>query len=211
MSFILDALKKSETERQEQSVSEFSSVPSSTGEASPLRWLWLLAALLLINVAVLVGILMKRGDSPASPTTAVTAAPADVAATVVAPPPTAKATQSFEERVANAVVERPPVSQVSQDLPQAVPQSVPQVIDAPASTSRAPTLDQLRLNGSISLPELHLDIHVFSDNPAERFVFINMSKYREGERLAAGPQVSEITPDGVILEDQGQAFLLPRE
>ncbi|MDA1064218.1 MAG: hypothetical protein O2907_07815, partial [Proteobacteria bacterium] len=89
MSFILDALKKSETERQEQSVSEFSSVPSSTGEASPLRWLWLLAALLLINVAVLVGILMKRGDSPASPTTAVTAAPADVAATVVAPPPAA--------------------------------------------------------------------------------------------------------------------------
>ena len=37
MSFILDALKKSETERQEQSAAEFSSVPSSSGGANPLR------------------------------------------------------------------------------------------------------------------------------------------------------------------------------
>ena len=32
MSFILDALKKSETERQEQTGAEFSNVPSSSGD-----------------------------------------------------------------------------------------------------------------------------------------------------------------------------------
>ena len=64
------------------------------------------------------------------------------------------------------------------------------------------TIDELRLSGSLQLPELHLDIHVFADDPAERFVFINMSKYREKSRL---------TPDGVVLEHQGRRFLLPRE
>jgi general secretion pathway protein B len=57
------------------------------------------------------------------------------------------------------------------------------------------------LNGS-----LRLDVHVFSEQPAERFVFVNMQKYREGERLQEGPQLDEITPDGVILSLGGQRF-----
>ena len=56
MSFILDALKKSETERQEQSNSEFASVPSRSDNPNSLRWLWILGALLLVNVAVLLGL-----------------------------------------------------------------------------------------------------------------------------------------------------------
>jgi general secretion pathway protein B len=69
----------------------------------------------------------------------------------------------------------------------------------------------LRLDGSLQLPALHLDIHVFADDPAERFVFINMTKYRENSQLDEGPVVTEITTDGVILEHQGRTFLLPRE
>jgi hypothetical protein len=46
---------------------------------------------------------------------------------------------------------------------------------------------------------------------ADRFVFINMNKHREGARIEAGPVIKEITPDGVILQHQGQTFLLPRE
>ena len=58
---------------------------------------------------------------------------------------------------------------------------------------------------------MHLDIHVFSGQPAERFVFVNMSKYTESATLAEGPTVREITPDGVVLDYQGRRFLLPRE
>ena len=46
MSFILEALKKSETERQQQGSAEFSSVPTSSEKPNPARWLWLLAVLL---------------------------------------------------------------------------------------------------------------------------------------------------------------------
>ena len=198
MSFILDALKKSETERQEQSAAEFSSVPSSSGGANPLRWLWLLAALLLINAAVLVGILVRPADGPASQPA--TAPPEDVAAAAAVP--------SFEDRVANAVIERPPATPASQPEPHT---TAAQPAAVQPATPNVPTFDQLRLNGSLNLPDLHLDIHVYSDDPAERFVFINMNKHREGARIEAGPEIRQITTDGVLLEYQGQTFLLPRE
>ena len=80
-----------------------------------------------------------------------------------------------------------------------------------ASAQRVATIDELRLDGQLQLPDLHLDIHVYSDAPEERFVFINMVKHRERSRLDEGPVVSEITPEGVILDYQGRTFLLPRE
>ena len=69
----------------------------------------------------------------------------------------------------------------------------------------------MRTNGTVEIPDLHLDIHVYSDAPEDRFVFINMSKHRENSQLSEGPRVEEITPDGVILEYRGTSFLLPRD
>jgi len=74
-----------------------------------------------------------------------------------------------------------------------------------------PTIHQLRADGVLVLPDLHLDIHVYSENPDDRFVFINMSRQDEGSQLDAGPVVEEITADGVVLTYQGLTFLLPRD
>ena len=70
---------------------------------------------------------------------------------------------------------------------------------------------ELRASGALQLPDLHLDIHVYSQNPADRFVFINMSKYREQSRLTEGPLVKEIRSDGVLLEHRDREFILYRE
>ena len=59
MSFILDALKKSENERQEHRSAEFASVPSGKASEGPPRWLWILVALLAVNVVVLLGLLLR--------------------------------------------------------------------------------------------------------------------------------------------------------
>lgn len=207
MSFILDALKKSETERQEQGSAEFSSVPISSGNRSPARWLWLLAALLAVNFAVLIGILLKPDAA---------SKPQPVASTDLVPA-TEATTSPFEDRVASAIKDRPaatpPARQASNEETAVAsaappPQRVAQPVDR---SSPVATIDELRLDGSLQLPELHLDIHVYSDDPAERFVFINMDKHREDSRIDAGAVVREITPDGVILEYQGRRFLLPRE
>jgi hypothetical protein len=38
-----------------------------------------------------------------------------------------------------------------------------------------------------------------------------MRKYQEGETTKEGPSVERITPDGVILNQRGLRFLLPRQ
>ncbi|MEM7430815.1 MAG: general secretion pathway protein GspB [Pseudomonadota bacterium] len=228
MSFILDALKKSETERQQQGQAEFSAVPTAPAQSGPSRWLWVLGLLLLINIVVLIGILTRPdvslSNEPASNRSAVDAASAPGSAT------TASAPASFEDRVAQAMESQPSITEPIADdgesgtapldmaaaeptatsPPSSLPSSTAILSSAPTSNS-VPTIDQLRLEGSLNLPQLHIDIHVFSEIPADRFVFINMSKYRENERTAEGPVVSEITRDGVILSHQGRRFLLPRE
>jgi len=209
MSFILDALKKSETERQQQSSAEFSSVPASSGSPNPARWLWMLGLLLLVNFAVLIGILLK-------PSATEDAVPLENVAE-----PAATSSGGFEEQVAEAIDNR--AAQQSASLPQneeppatVVARPTPSPAPAPTTSSRVteaavPTMDELRLEGTLQIAEMHLDIHVFSEVPKERFVFINMNKHREGSQTAEGPVVREIRTDGVLLEYQGRVFLLPRE
>jgi general secretion pathway protein B len=81
----------------------------------------------------------------------------------------------------------------------------------PVSTATLPTIYQLQASGELLLPELHVDIHVFSEVAKDRFVFINMTKLKEGSQLAEGPLVEEITSDGVVLSHDGTRFLLPRD
>ncbi len=201
MSFILDALKKSETERQQQTGAEFSNVPSSSGEPQSFRWLWILALLLLVNVIILFGILMRDEKVPDTP-----------APVVQAPVQRSQpASTSFEDRVEEARQNQPapdpvPPSQTA----TATPVEAPPQQKSP-NRPRLMTIDELRLNGTLQLPELHIDIHVYAEDPAERFVFINMKKQRENSQLDEGPIVTEITTDGVILKHQGSTFLLPRE
>jgi general secretion pathway protein B len=61
------------------------------------------------------------------------------------------------------------------------------------------------------LPDLHLDVHVYATKPSERFVYINMRKYQEGNTLAEGPVLEHIRRDGVVLNYRGLRFLLPRQ
>ncbi len=202
MSFILDALKKSETERQQSGGAEFASVPVASGAPPAPRWLWILGALLAVNVAALLGLLLRPDPEPTS-----VPALADVAA----PPPDATTVPSFAERVAAAKDNRPSVPEpTTTEPPLAAPERAPKPAARPEGTP-VPTFAALRASGELQIADLHLDIHVYSGEPRERFVFVNMAKHREGSTLAEGPVVREITHDGVILEHQGSVFLLPRE
>lgn len=206
MSFILDALRKSETDRQLQGSAEFSGVPAGSGSPSLPRWLWILGALLAVNLVVLLGLLFWPSDKSAS----LQSIPVTEARTRVANGP------SFEERVAAARQIEParqesavaPRQEVRTPPPAAATELAP---SAPPNSGILPTIHTLRANGTIALPELHLDIHVYSEIPADRFVFINMSKQREKSQLTEGPVVKEITPEGVVLDHRGTSFLLPRE
>lgn len=209
MSFILDALKKSESDRQQSSGAEFTGVPSRPGEDHPYKWLWILALLLAVNFAALLIVLLRPGAEPETAGQA-GATPAEESAAATPTP----ADSSFEQQLARAREAHEQREQTAATSDEPVPGEPP----APVSSSARPpvpsqnvrTIDELRLDGALQLEELHLDIHVYSDEPAERFVFINMVKHREGSQLSEGPTVNAITPEGVILDHQGTTFLLPR-
>lgn len=55
---------------------------------------------------------------------------------------------------------------------------------------------------------LVLNAHVFSEYPEDRFVLLNMRKYREGDQMSEGPYLEEITLDGVIFAVPNGRFRL---
>jgi general secretion pathway protein B len=207
MSFILDALKKSETERQRQNAPGFTDVPDATDPPRAPRWLWVLGALLAINLIVLLGVMLRPELWPGTDI----AEPADVAPAAAA----ADRGASFSEMVEEA--KKKQTGPLANESPGPTANEQPEArtppdVKTPATVAQIyATFNELRANGTIVLPDLHLDIHVYSEQPADRFVFVNMNKYREHATLTEGPLVKEITPEGVILEHQGAGFLLPRE
>ena len=68
-----------------------------------------------------------------------------------------------------------------------------------------------KVSHNFYLPDLHIDIHVYSENAAERFVFVNMKKYDEGSFLDEGTLIKAITEEGVVLEQNDISFLLPNK
>jgi general secretion pathway protein B len=206
MSFILDALKKSEADRQRKNRPDSAPVATGTPEPSSSRWLHIVGALLVINVIVLLVVFLKPESSDAPPTVAVVPEPVEEP-------------DSFRDLVANAKDRRTDAAAPEVEPPQESVQAGTTEPSVAVPITPAPSVsnymhrsfNEVRADGTVQLPELHLDLHVYNGKPAERFVFINMSKYEEKATLSEGPMVIEIVPEGVILEYLGTRFLLPRE
>ena len=103
----------------------------------------------------------------------------------------------------------PPMDYESAALAAEPPPGPPAVVSTQRSTSNLPTADEFAARAG--LPEMRLELHVYSTNPQQRFVFINGHKYQQGDSTQEGATVDEVTPDGVILNARGNRFLLPRD
>jgi general secretion pathway protein B len=227
MSFILDALKKSELERQRQSMPGLMDAPASLRRGRLPLWAILLGSLLAVNIVVLIIVLMRNG-APALATTSPkqNASPADIkppvvdehfsplnAAPVYAPEipvPPAETTSASTASTA-ALIEPRAIAQRA--APHAFRRPDPVLTDEEATDNDEvlPSINEINLTGAQALPEMHLDVHVYATKPAERFVFINMRKYKEGNTLQEGPVLERIRRDGVVLNYQGVRFILPRQ
>lgn len=96
------------------------------------------------------------------------------------------------------------------DAPYAAPPAAPAAQPAAAPARDAlPGADELTARGS--LPALHLDLHVYATQPQQRFIFVNSRKYREGDTLAEGPVIEQITADGAVLNFRGSRFKLAND
>jgi general secretion pathway protein B len=240
MSFILDALKKSEIERQRQSIPGLVDSGIVRARARLPVWAIALCALLAINLLVLLFVL-ARGlmQAPSASGTQPTAEPKragaetgpNAAGTEVPAPdaPGADAQSTHFSPLDSAPLYAPeiPVTAAPVPLPVAPKAASSGSFGAHAPHRRdplltdedyktddeevLPTINEINLTGAQALPELHLDVHVYATRSAERFVYVNMRKYHEGATLQEGPTVERIRRDGVILNYHALRFLLPRQ
>jgi len=211
MSFILDALKKSEIERQRQTVPGLMDTRSPTRRNRLPLWAVALGALLVVNLLALTWVLWHRRSS-APPPPAVAAKPAT---TTTAPaahfsPLDAAPEYAPEIPVPSAADQRPASHETAPAAHRPDP-LLSEANDPPENQEILPSISELNLTGAQALPELHLDVHVYATKPSERFVYINMRKYHEGSVLQEGPKVERIRRDGVVLNYQGLRFILPRQ
>lgn len=211
MSFILDALKKAEAERNRH----IAPVLMDARVAPPRRglpaWAWLLGAVLLLNLLVLSWLLWRAPAStlPSSEAVASEAqsAPQSAPGTVPAPASGAPATAPL-----------PPPAPATPPVPVTPPTAPPPAATGtapraggsaplPHDFDRLPSLHELRTAG-VALPELQLNLHVYDPAPAYRSVLLNGLRLREGEFTPNGVKVEAITPVGVVLEAAGRRFRL---
>jgi len=218
MSFILDALRKSEHERQRSAIPGLAQVPSATANPEIPRWVLPVIGVLAAAVLVLGGAWWQstRGADGATATAAASRRtvelpqPTPQTGATVAPPaappraPLAEATQPSTSS--------PPAAASTTLEDAATDPAVTSDESAPAA-AREPTLPSaaaLAAEG-VTVPPLRLDLLAYSERRGDRFVFINGRKYVEGERLPEGLVLEAVEPRGAVLSHLGRRFLLVPE
>jgi general secretion pathway protein B len=238
MSFILDALRKSENERARQNgpaLLEARVLPPRRGVPV---WAIVVGVVLAANLAVLTWVVLRTSSTPAPvaapPQTASVPAPAPAPAPAQAPaatpvqpanPPPAAAPPSLSQPTVAAPppsfapASPPPGAAVVNpaDYAPARPagSTPPRPAAPPARASTNgygldPTLPSASdLTASGSgLPAMRLSLHAYADDPADRYVLINSQRLREGETTSEGARVEAIAPEGALMSWRGQRFRL---
>ena len=231
MSFILDALKKSESERQRQGSPSMYEIKVAPPRSRFPVWAVVIGLLLGVTLLVLIAVLLLRDPAPSPAPVAGAAVPAAPAA---APPTPAATAAAVVAPVASAplpVAAAPPADPATgrfnpplvedPDLgAEDYETELPEVVAGPAlplpppaqrgsvTQGGLPDRDTLVSNGS-PVPEAKLSLHAYDRNAAARFVFLNGQRAREGDTLANGLRVEEIRPDGTVLSFRGSRFLVP--
>ena len=214
MSFILDALRKSDAERQRAATPGLTDVRYATPRSRRNLWLPILAVVLGINL-VFMGLQWWSRPPQAPAQSAPPVADPVAPPSAISDPTPAASIRSLAREIELGEPQLEPESQPTRGLPD-VP-VVTEATEAPAVPSRIlpdnslPSVEAVIGLGAVNIPMLNLDLHVYSAQATGRFVVINARKYKEGSQLTEGPTVESITADGVILASQGRRFTLSRK
>ncbi|MFQ5993658.1 MAG: general secretion pathway protein GspB [Acidiferrobacterales bacterium] len=227
MSYILDALKKSEEERE---LSHMLDSENDGLSASLKRPFWPvaigLALLLIVSLTSLR--VWWQADEPqtvtmAEPIAQVAPSLAQRSSATKLEPVTKVAVGDLAEqtRLAAKKAQRRKITQtktrhVEPAMPK-VSQAAARQTTIPALTPRGPQelaavpfLRQMPNEFRRSIPKLAVNVHLYSADEAENLVYINNRQYRKGEQIKGGLRLEEIVEEGVVLSRNGVYFKLPR-
>lgn len=191
MSFILDALRKSESERRREAAPTLTRAPLATVRRETPPWIWFMLGLLLLALAAL-GIAWWQDIRPAMPG-ADTTAPT---ATTTGPNGTP------DTNTETAAVAAPSGAPTAADSPSQAGVSTAAATGAPRS------IRELYASNP-QLPAWSIEFIAFNTaDPAASSVWIDGNRYRPGDPLAEGPEITEIRTDSVVLAFRGERYLL---
>jgi general secretion pathway protein B len=209
MSYILDALRRADAERERDPARGIHARPAA---AEPARirprvpaWSWPAAAAVLLAGAGLLYWQLPAALQPA-PTVAVlpvrVPAPAVVPiATVVRPAAPAPVVAAPVERVRVAAV-----ASVAAPAPTA-PVPATAVLAAPApAADRVLNFAELPADVQRDLPKLAISGGVYSDNAVQRMLIVGGQVVNEGAELATGVVLEQIRPRSAVLRFRGYRY-----
>ncbi len=222
MSYILDALRKSDQQRQRGSTPTLLTVQTTpTGPRRPKYLLNGVIAAALISAGILVGWLQPWQNKQAEP---VASTPAASGSTLDVPPPTygsaelsggpqqessmqSSTTAVEAENQATNVALAP---QPARGTQSAATGQLPVKSGATATSNdeggKIMALNDLPPAIRREIPSIAIMFHAYSSDPGERRVMINGNMAKEGETLDDGLGLQQITPDGVIFLYKGYRF-----
>lgn len=216
MSYILDALRRADAERERERGAvpglHARTIPMGVPEpvAAPARPAWLVPALVLTAVALLA--LAVWAGLRGRPPVAAGAAPASAAAL---PAPTPAPVTPVAPAIAS-----PPPAPLVQIVPVPVPVPAPAATAPNAAPTRPDVVQEAAPPRAIALAQLPPDLRrewpqlvaggsVYSDSPASRFVILNGQVVREGESPAPGVTLERIGPKTAIFRWRDKRIELP--
>ena len=202
MSYILDALKKSDQQRQRGATPTLPSAQATvTAPKQSFSVYYGVLAAVLLCVGIVIGWLRPwQAEQPAQTAEPFVARPA------VSIPAQAILTSRAEQPAMAAKPE--------QKLPVPNPASAAPVISPkePANTAtadleqKATPFADLPLAIQQEIPEMKIQLHSYSNKSVNSIVSINSRMMKEGDSLAPGLRLEQITPDGVIFSYKGYRF-----
>ena len=225
MSYILDALKRAESERERgvvpglhsQSVPLRRPAADARAVAKPLMFAAAAVGLAILAVLawrslgpVATGISLPAvGVSPPVTTQVMAAVPAVAAPAstpMAAPAPIATAVQSQlpDKPAAQAATPKPQPRQEPKPTP------APTVVaKAEPASLRIIPMSELPADVRQTLPKVVISGSTYSDNPAFRMLIINGEVFREGEKPAPDLQLEQIRAKAAVLNFKGLRYSVP--
>jgi general secretion pathway protein B len=225
MSYILDALRRADAERERGEVPGLQSqqhalLPDEDAPARPRLLVWAVVALSLALVAAIAWNLLGRDTAPAravgqvSPPPpllppAVPAAPTVLPSTVVAaPPPAASPAAVPVPAAAERRAARPAAPASATAAKRDTARSTPASSARPAAESRVYTVAELPEAIRREMPKLSVGGASYSNDAGSRMLIINGQIFHEGDRIAPGLELEKIRLRSALLSYKGYRYEL---
>ncbi len=215
MSYILDALKKSEQERGRGSSPGIQTIHSSSinyHRDKRTYWPYILIFIALLNLVAIIYFITdkdKGGQDQAELSTSQTSSPlvneTSTSKSMITAPPkinTADAVDVAEPQSKTEIdIETQKYEPVAAAKPATEPDLREKTIDIPVDKQKD-IINYHELPDSIKqgLPAILISAHVYSSNPLHRSIVINNNFMEEGEYVIDSLILHEITPGGAIFD-----------